>query len=87
MDFTEIDGLLKKLKNLEREENCCKWEIKHSEQRLEETVNARLQVFKALAKQGIRNTFDLKVYLTLRKAQANNDALVLNDQGVISHFQ
>ena len=66
MDFVQIDDL-EKLKELERQESCYEWEIKHTEQRLKGTVDAKLLVFKALAKYGIRNTFDLKAYFALRK--------------------
>jgi hypothetical protein len=86
MDFPQIDSLLRKLKNLEREEYRYKSEIKHNEQCLEATVNSRLEVFKALAKHGIRNTFDLRVYLTIRKSGTVNecDGQLLNAQEALS---
>jgi hypothetical protein len=76
MDFVQIDELLGKLKKLERQESCYEWEIKHTEQRLKDTVDAKLLVFKALAGYGIRNTFDLKDYLTLRKRQTGVGGLL-----------
>ena len=87
LDFAQIDDLLEKLKSLEREERCYEREIKHSEQRLRDTVDAKLRVFRVLKSHGIQNTFDLNAYLALRKTRTDDNALLLDDQVVITRFQ
>jgi len=86
MNFAQIDELLRKLKNLEREESSYEWKIKHTQQCLKDTVDAKVRVLHLLGKHGIRNGFDLKVYLDLRKVQTYNGSPTLDVVAVSSEF-
>jgi branched-subunit amino acid aminotransferase/4-amino-4-deoxychorismate lyase len=74
MELSHIDRLLKTLKSLEIDTYRCNREIARNQRLLENTVNSRVKILRELANYGIRNTFDLRVYLSKWKLEEGRSA-------------